>query len=146
MDVPSRLGGLIQLTTYPPNRQRIEGLGPCVLHLPAPPAPQPVDRPIAGDPQQPGHECSAFVTQPADAVPGGREHLEDYFFGLVRIGQHGLGQTEEPGTRDLDQLDQRLLVAGDEPLAERALGVQRERLSAGSPFLGRTGSFSRLGL
>ena len=77
-------------------------------------------------------------------LPWDRYVLTD--FRLVRIGQHGLGQTQEPGARDLDELDQRLLVPGDEPRAERTLGFQRERLPGRHSFLRRAGPLSGLGL
>jgi hypothetical protein len=40
------------------------------------------------------------------------------FLSLVTVLEHGLDDTEEPGGRQLDQLDQRLLIAGDEPLPQ----------------------------
>jgi hypothetical protein len=53
-----------------------------------------------------------------DILPGDAKRVHDDFLRFVAVLEHGLGDTEEPGRRQLDQLDQCLLIAGSEPLPE----------------------------
>ena len=65
-----------------------------------------------------------LVAQAVDPVPGGGEHLEHDLSGLVRVAQHSLGDAQQPGARDLDELDQRLLIARHQAAAEGRLARQ----------------------
>ena len=60
-------------------------------------------------------------------VPGDAKDLEHDFLGLVLVAQHALDEAEEPRRGRFDELDQRALVAGHEPRAERGLAREGER-------------------
>ncbi len=81
-----------------------------------------------------------LLVEPADPVPRRGEHLQDHFFGFVRIAQHRPGEAEEPRAGELDELHQRLLVALDEAAAERCFARH------GEPIRDRRGAWRRTGL
>jgi hypothetical protein len=110
----SRLVRLHGGDALPPPFQRRSGNLPPV----SPPAPQPVDRTVARDSEEIRHQAAMPPGVGGDILPGDSKCVRHDFLRFVAILEHGLSDTEEPGSRQLDQLDQRLLIAGDEPLPE----------------------------
>jgi hypothetical protein len=82
------------------------------------PAPQQIDRTVARDPEQIWHQAAMPPDVGCDILPGDSNRMHHDFLRFVAVLEHGLSDTEEPGSRQVDQLDQRLLITGDEPLAE----------------------------
>ena len=60
-----------------------------------------------------------IAAQRGDVLPYGPERLHDHLFGLVGVVEHALGDGDQPRAGDVDQLDQRPLVAGDETFPKR---------------------------
>src|SRR5262249_727295 len=71
-------------------------------------------------------ERIVLLTERADPFPCRRKHLQDHLLRLLLIGQHRGREAQQPWAGELDQLDQRLLVARNQAPPKACFADQGE--------------------
>jgi hypothetical protein len=130
MNVPAGYRGLVGFPGRN-DRGRFRGMAlePGGPGLAPAPGSQPVDGPVSGDTDEPGDQPVILVHQ-VHPVPHDGEGFLDDIFRFVPVAQHSLGDSEQPGSRHIDQFDQRPFVPGRQPVPEgplAAVGKQSSR-------------------
>lgn len=120
--MPAGLGRLIRLDRcHRAVSELPRGIGPVRHRLLPFSRPESVDGPVARHAEQPGDQPQPLILHGFDSVPGDVKCFHDHRLGLVGVAEHALGYAEEPRRGEFHQFDQRLLVAGQDPLPQAGL-------------------------
>src|SRR5262249_54625263 len=74
-----------------------------------------VEAPVGGDRVQPGAQRRAFLSEPADALPGGQHRLLDGVLGVLEGSEHPVAVHLQLPPMRLGQLPERLAIPGPRP-------------------------------